>query len=178
MDTDGTMYVAWKVDGNGIGHGGLCGNTREPIVSTPIMLQEMEADGITPVDEPVQILDRDASDGPLIEAPAITRSHEGIYFLFFSSGCTRSPTYDVKYATAKTIRGPYTRADEPILKTGTWGLVAPGSVGIHGDGSGGWNMALHARVQTPEGGVRAMFTTRLEFEGMTVRMVGENSTNT
>lgn len=35
------------------------------------MLQEMEADGVTPTGNPVQILDRGPYDGPLIEAPAL-----------------------------------------------------------------------------------------------------------
>lgn len=44
-------------------------------------------------------------------------------------------------------------------------MVAPGSVGIHEDGQGGWNMALHARIETEYGGVRGMFTTKLVLSG-------------
>jgi len=60
----------YKVDGSSLGGGGPCGNANGEY-STPIMLQEMEADGVTPTGNPVQILDRGPYDGPLIEAPAL-----------------------------------------------------------------------------------------------------------
>lgn len=60
---------------------------------TPIMLQRMLKDGVTPDGPPIQILDRIAEDGPLVEAPDIVRSKEGIYFLFFSSGCATDSSY-------------------------------------------------------------------------------------
>lgn len=85
--------VITEVDGNHVGHGGECGNTVQPIVPTPIMLQKMHKNGTTPDGPAVQILDRTTEDGPLIEAPDISRSKEGVYFLFYSSGCTRSPSY-------------------------------------------------------------------------------------
>lgn len=132
----------------------------------------MKSDGTTRDGEPIKILDRIASDGPLVEAPQIIRSAEGIYFLFFSSGCTRDPSYAVKYATSKHLAGPYKRADDTLLQTGDWGLQSPGSVGIHEDGKGGWNMAFHARVYKADlGGVRAMFTTKLELNGRIATLV-------
>jgi hypothetical protein len=70
QDTNGTRYIVYKVDGSSLGGGGPCGNANGEY-STPIMLQEMEADGVTPTGDPVQILDRGQSDGPLIEAPAL-----------------------------------------------------------------------------------------------------------
>ncbi|KAK4549157.1 hypothetical protein LTR36_007615 [Oleoguttula mirabilis] len=177
QDHDGTLYVTYKIDGNNIGHGGLCGNTKAPIVQTPIKLQKMHPDGTTKDGNETTIMDRIKADGPLVEAPALVRSHEGIYFLFFSSGCTRSPTYDVKYATAQNITGPYERAQYPFLQTGDWGLLAPGSVGVHDDGNGGFNMAFHARVTAPQGNIRAMFTTKLEFNGRVATMVRDNGTS-
>ena len=111
-----------------------------------------------------------------VEAPVLAKSPEGIYFLFYSSGCTRAPTYDLKYATADTITGPYVRAAKPLLKTGTYGLLAPGSADVLADGNGGFDMVFHARVRAPQGGVRAMFTTKLRFEGREVQMVRANST--
>ncbi|KAI9724593.1 MAG: hypothetical protein M1828_003616 [Chrysothrix sp. TS-e1954] len=197
IDTDpatnaSTIYVIYKVDGNSRGHGGECGNTIEPIVSTPLMLQKMQDDGITPDGPAIQILDRVDADGPLVEAPALAKVDE-TYFLFYSSGCTKSPDYTVRYATAKHIAGPYVRAKDHgrLLQTGDSGLLAPGSVSVRfapdvrgdeiveakgasgggGDAPGTWKMALHGRVDTTEGGVRAMFTAGLEFEGAVVRVV-------
>ncbi|KXT00806.1 hypothetical protein AC578_2925 [Pseudocercospora eumusae] len=172
-DIDGSLWVTWKVDGNNIGPGGSCGNTFTPQAPTPIMIQKMEPDGVTPVKNTLaQILDRTEADGPLVEAPALVRTHQGKYFLFFSSGCTRSPTYSVNYAVANNITGPYVRANETLLKTGTFGLEAPGSVGIAADGAGGYRMAFHARSPNERiGRVRKMYTTTLLFSGDTVQLV-------
>lgn len=172
-DIDGSLWVTWKVDGNNVGLGGSCGNTISPQAPTPIMIQKMEADGVTPVEGTLtQILDRTAADGPLVEAPALVRTHEGKYFLFFSSGCTRSPSYSVKYAVADKITGPYVRASETLLKTGTFGLEAPGSVGIAADDDGGYRMAFHARSPNKLiGRVRKMYTTTLQFTGDIVKLV-------
>ena len=167
-DDDSTPYLLYKVDGNNIGHGGECGNIVQPRINTPIMLQKLQTDGTSPDGAPIQILDRTTADGPLVEAPELVRSHEGIYFLFFSSGCTRNPSYDLKYATAKDITGPYTRASAPLLQTGDWGLHAPGSAGVFSVGKGQWNLVFHARV---EGRIRAMFAGRLELKGRKAKFV-------
>lgn len=127
-------YVTYKVDGNSIGHGGVCGNSIEPVVPTPIMLQEVGRDGISLIGGAVQILDRDDIDGPLIEAPSLHRSSEGIYFLFFSSNCFTTPKYDVSYATATNIYGPYTKSSRPLLVTSDADLTGPGGLDIIKDG--------------------------------------------
>ncbi|EON61044.1 hypothetical protein W97_00255 [Coniosporium apollinis CBS 100218] len=170
VDGDGTIWLAYKIDGNNVGHGGECRNSIKPLASTPILLQRMASDGVTPQGEPIRLLDREKNDGPLVEAPALVQSDEGVWFLFFSSGCTRSPSYDLKYAYSRNITGPYTRAPRRLLKTGDWGFLAPGSVSVaRGEGSaaelGGWRVAVHARVPTEWGWVRAMFTAGVRFEG-------------
>ncbi|GAB7337516.1 hypothetical protein MBLNU457_g2840t2 [Dothideomycetes sp. NU457] len=171
VDHDNTIWLAWKVDGNNAGNGGSCGNTMPPLQNTPIKLVKMMDDGITPDGPEITILDRTAADGPLVEAPSLVRSHEGIYFLFFSSGCTRDPSYDVKYATASSVTGPYTRAASPLLQSGDWGLSAPGSASIAPTSDGGFEMAFHARVQSSLGGIRAMFTSKLQFNGTKASLV-------
>ena len=171
VDVDKTIYLAYKVDGNNAGHGGVCGNTVPPLVNTPIKLQKMKGDGVTPDGNATTILNRTADDGPLVEAPSLVRSQDGIYFLFFSSGCTRTPSYNVKYAWAHNITGPYTRARFPLLQTGDWGLLAPGSATVASTSTGGFEMAFHARVQLAYGGVRAMFTTKVLFNKTQVTLV-------
>lgn len=90
------------------------------------MLQEMNVnDWITPVGNPVQILDRAAEDGPLVEAPNIIGTADGHYVLFYSSHCFTDTAYDVKYAVATSITGPYTRKGQ-LLATGAYGLTSPG----------------------------------------------------
>lgn len=127
----GRWYVTYKIDGNSIGHGGSCNNANDPIMATPIMLQEVGPDGISKIGEPTPILDRDQMDGPLIEAPALHRSDGGIYFLFYSGNCFTTPLYDTAYATATDIRGPYVKAARPLLISGDGpDLVGPGGLDI------------------------------------------------
>ena len=118
VDNDGTIYLAYKVNGNNIGKMGQCRGTSTP--PTPIMLQRILSDGVTPDGDAVMILNRTVTDGSTLEAPAIVRSSEGIYFLFFSSGCTQAQVYRINYATATNIYGPYTRAPGPFLSTGIY----------------------------------------------------------
>lgn len=139
-------YVAYKVDGNSLGHGGFCGNTVDPIVPTPLMLQAVAADGVTLQGAPTQMLDnRGVSDDGVIEAPDLVRSvSNGVtrYFLFFSSGCFTSTHYTVSYAVSTNgIKGPYTRAATPLLATGSGGLQAPGGADVWADSK---SMVFHA----------------------------------
>jgi beta-xylosidase len=155
-DVDGTHYVTYKVDGNARGSGGLCNNGNYPQRSTPLMLQKVARDAITPVGMPIQLLDRDDNDGPLIEAPSLTRIGNK-YYLFFSSNCYSTPLYDTSFAVSNSITGPYTKRGPMILSGDLGGLVAPGGADVTPDGA---FMAFHA------GGVgsRFMHTARLSFD--------------
>nr|AFW16060.1 putative beta-xylosidase [Phanerodontia chrysosporium] len=168
VDTDGTVWVVWKIDGNSIGHGGNCNNGVPPIVSTPIMLQQLAADGITPIGSPVQILDRSDADGPLVEAPSLVKVN-GVYILFFSSNCYSGGLYDTSYATADNIKGPYTKAqapNAPLLQTGTpySQLYSPGGLDV---GPGGVNVLFHADKGTTAD-VRQLYAGQIKVTGKTV----------
>ncbi|PYI02421.1 Arabinanase/levansucrase/invertase [Aspergillus sclerotiicarbonarius CBS 121057] len=140
-DADGTLYVVYKADGNSIGHGGDCNNGKKPIVPTPILLQQLQNDGVTPVGDPVEILTNEKVDGPLVEAPVIILTDQGVYYLFFSSHCYTSPKYNVKYAYSTSLRGPYIRAERPLFKSGDFGLKSPGGATPSVDGT---RMVFHA----------------------------------
>lgn len=137
-------WVVYKIDGNSIGHGGACGNTVAPIVPTPIMLQQVAQDGHTLIGKPTQMLTNIASDGPYVEAPVLTYM-SGKYVLFYSSQCYMGSKYDVQYAIADTVTGPYKRVGR-LLGTGDHGLNGPGGldVAINGD-----HAVFHAYVETP-----------------------------
>ncbi|KIP03386.1 glycoside hydrolase family 43 protein [Phlebiopsis gigantea 11061_1 CR5-6] len=162
------VWVVWKIDGNSIGHGGNCNNGVAPIVPTPIMLQQLETDGVTPIGSPVQILDRSDADGPLVEAPSLVKVN-GVYVLFFSSNCYSGGLYDTSYATADSIKGPYTKAgapDAPLLQTGTpySQLYSPGGLDI---GPGGVNVVFHADLGTTVN-TRQMYAGQVTITGKTV----------
>lgn len=158
VDSDGTPYVLYKVDGNSVGNGGNCNNGIEPILSTPIMLQKLKKDHVTADGKPVQIFDREESDGPLVEAPHLVKSKEDIYFLFFSSHCFTSIRYNVNYATAKSINGPYKRARRPLLQTGNFDLISPGGAAVSQDGT---KILFHGNCSAG----RCMYAGNVTLEG-------------
>ncbi|GKT49161.1 putative arabinogalactan endo-beta-1,4-galactanase A [Colletotrichum spaethianum] len=157
-------YVVYKVDGNNVGNGGDCNNGVPPLVDTPIMLQEVEADGISKVGDPVQILGRTDADGPLVEAPNLIRTSDGLYILFFSSFCFNSDKYNVNYATSKSLKGPYQRASRMLLKTGDFNLTAPGGATSV---VGGGQMVFHGNCPktSPQ---RCMYQTEYSVTGRDV----------
>lgn len=153
-----TRWVVYKIDGNSIGHGGDCNNGVKPIVGTPILLQQVSvADGYTKIGGTTTLITNGPADGPVTEAPSLSRLADGSYVLFFSSNCYSTPLYDVSYAMASNIKGPYTKYG-PLFVTGTDGLTAPGGLdlAINGD---------HAVFHANYGTGRAMFTALVEGAG-------------
>lgn len=155
IDTDGTIYVTYKIDGNSIGSD-----------STPIMLQKMHSDGIQVDGDPIQLLDRDEQDGPLIEAPSVMLK-DGIYYLSFSSNYYNTEKYDTSYAYATSITGPWSKQHAPhapLLVTGTGSknagkLSAPGGSDFSIDGD---KVVFHANLNGKNGDDgRAMFVSNI-----------------
>ncbi|KZP08096.1 glycoside hydrolase family 43 protein [Athelia psychrophila] len=158
---DGTYWVVYKVDGSSLGGGGPCGNG-DGSHSTPIMLQKMGSDGLTLTGSPVEILDRSAADGPLIEAPDLVLV-DGVYFLFFSSNCFNTNLYDISYATASSVTGPYTKSSTPFKVTGNNGLTAPGGLtALPGGGLAVFHATTDANPLT-----RMMYTANVTWSGHT-----------
>jgi beta-xylosidase len=157
-DADGKRYIVYKIDGNSLGLGGSCGNGVAPQKPTPILLAPVQEDGITLTGGPVQLIDRDDADGPLVEAPSLARLVNGQYALFYSSNCYTSTAYDIRWAAAHDIMGPYTKYG-PLLATGMAGFTAPGGATIAADGE---HMVFHADAA---GGKRVMYTTTVFLQG-------------
>ncbi|KAL4864882.1 hypothetical protein BDV12DRAFT_200696 [Aspergillus spectabilis] len=169
-DDDGTFYVAYKVDGSAL-------NTDGNYHPTPLVLQEVEADGHTPVGEPVTLLDRDDSDGPLIEAPSIVKA-DGTYYLFFSSHMFDSPDYDSKFATAPSVAGPYTRGGRVLAPgdpSNVGPLSGPGGADISDDGT---KLLFHANFnnEDPSQG-RGLYATGVSLQGGQVSLLGKNGSS-
>ena len=180
LDIDGKNYVVYKVDGNSLDEGRICVSNLKPSKKitprpTPLMLQALASDAVTPFGDPIELLDRTDADGPLIEAPSLVRSKEGKYVLFFSSNCFDTPLYDVAYATSDRLTGPYTRAAAPFLKTGMGpppGLKGPGGAAVTPDGS---KLVFHGILGHATNKLsklfRGMYTVDIEIDGATVLMI-------
>lgn len=121
------------------------------------MVQQVQSDFHTPIGGATQILDRDAADGPLVEAPSLMRAPGGKYVLFFSSNCYSTTAYDISYAFADNIRGPYEKKG-PFAETG-WasGLSAPGGLDVSHDGQ-------HALFHAGPVGDRALWVTGISVD--------------
>lgn len=156
-DDDGTYYVVYKVDGNSVG------------LDTPILLQRLDADAVTPTaDAPVELFRNGAYDSGVTEAPNLIKV-DGTYFCFFSSAGYCSTAYDESYAYASSIAGPYEKASEPLLVTGDYGLQGPGGLGI--GPSDNTHVALHSwsspdAVCSDPG--RYMYVGEIEISGTTI----------
>jgi beta-xylosidase len=166
-DVDGSNYITYKIDGNALGNGGACGNTVAPIKSTPIMLQKVDTDGVTKIGGRTEILTNGQYDGPLVEAPAIMRTGDGTYVLFFSSQCYIDANYDTSYATASNIAGPYTKTQYPLYNQGFQGDVrGPGGADVDPDST---HVAFHAYATSADvGRRRAMFVSTVRFSNNVV----------
>jgi len=166
-DVDGSHYITYKIDGNALGNGGACGNTVDPIKSTPIMLQQVASDGCTKIGVATEILTNGQYDGPLVEAPSMMRTGDGTYVLFFSSQCYIDANYDTSYATASSVTGPFTKTQYPLLNQGYQDDIrGPGGADIDTDGS---HMAFHAYDTSADVGKRrAMFVATVRFSNNVV----------
>src|SRR6266508_223703 len=105
-DEDGKLYLYYKNDGN------CCG------LPTYIYAQEMAPDGLSLLDEPVQLIRNDQVwEAHVIEAPTMFR-HDGQYYLFYSANDYGGVPYAVGYAACDSPLGPCQKAAEnPILKS-------------------------------------------------------------
>jgi beta-xylosidase len=126
----GRLYLVYKVDGNAIDH------------PTPVLLQELRADGRALLGAPRELLRNDPTrwEGKVIEAPALMRRGNE-WLMLYSGGlcCSRNCAYAVGAARAPTLAGPWRKYEgNPILRSGN-GWRCPGHVSIVGD-----RVAFHA----------------------------------
>lgn len=89
--------------------------------------------------------------------------------LFFSSNCYNTDRYDVSYATASSITGPYTKSKKPLLRSGDGGgvLKSPGGLDV---GSDAGKVVFHANLKKADAGVREMYVGEITVEGTKVTL--------
>lgn len=105
-DTDGSLWLLWKNDGNAIG------------VDTWLWSQRLSDDGLRLVGEPTRLLKQtEPWEGTLIEGPFFHRQ-DGRLYLFFAANAYDRAEYAEGYAVCESPTGPCVKAAEnPILKT-------------------------------------------------------------
>ena len=105
-DSDGSLWLVWKNDGNAIG------------ADTWLWSQRLTDDGLHLVGEPTRLFEQTSAwEGAVVEAPFFWR-HDGQLFLFYSGNDYASKAYAEGYATCDTPAGPCQKAPEnPILRS-------------------------------------------------------------
>ncbi|MGW2626145.1 glycoside hydrolase family 43 protein [Micromonospora taraxaci] len=105
-DTDGSLWLLWKNDGNAVG------------VDTWLWSQRLADDGLTLVGEPTKLLKQtEPWEGTLIEGPFFHRQ-DGRLLLFFAANAYDRAEYAEGYAVCESPTGPCVKAAEnPILKS-------------------------------------------------------------
>jgi beta-xylosidase len=105
LDGDGTRYLLWKNDGN------CCG------LDTWLQIAPLTPDGLALAAAPTRLVRQDQEwEGNLVEAPTLVE-RDGVYTLLYSANDYGGPSYAIGYATAPSVLGPYTKAEDPLLTT-------------------------------------------------------------
>jgi beta-xylosidase len=105
-DTDGTLYLLWKNDGNAIG------------VDTWLYVQRLSADGLQLTGEATRLIRQtEPWEGQVIEGPFFWR-HDGRLLLFYAANAYDTANYAEGYAVCESPFGPCVKAPEnPILRS-------------------------------------------------------------
>lgn len=150
---NGRRYILWKNDGN------CCAQ------DTWLRLQQVSADGLRRVGAETPLIKQNKPfEGTLVEAPTLWR-HGRTYVLFYSANFFGNGSYVSGYATSPSLRGPYTKAEKPLMTTDAFdGAVrGPGGQDVVTGPDGrdrivfhGWNAGF---------GYRAMYSQRLDWDG-------------
>ena len=163
QDKDGQRYLLWKNDGN-------CCN-----MQTAIFIQKLSADGQKLTGEPSKLIVNDQLwEGAVVEAPTL-HHQDGYYYLLYSGATYDNEFYAVGYAVAKSLLGPYKKADDPFLVT-EGKVVGPGHQSLVKDGAGKTWLVYHAwtegAVGDQSGGSRSMRIDPVSFKDGKVNFKG------
>ena len=151
---------------------GLSATTILEAMTTPVRAQRIAADGRSLIGEDTIVLKNDQDwEGHLIEGPFVTYQ-EGRYWLFYAGNDFSTPSYGIGVAVADHPLGPYTKQQEPLLRsTREW--VAPGHASVAPGIDGQPQLFFHA-FHPGTGGYnafRALLTVGLKFTRDRVEVV-------
>lgn len=132
-DSDGTMYLLYKNDGNSIG------------IASGIWIQEMSADGSSLLGTATQLVQSGASwDDGVVEGPYLTRCQSDQYCLFFSGSYYSDCSYAVGAAYSTAVTGPYTAdANNPIMSS-SGAVCGPGGESLSDDSGTSTYTVIHS----------------------------------
>lgn len=139
---------------------------------TPIHAQRLAPDGRSLVGEERIVLANDLDwEGHLIEGPYVTHQ-QGRYWMFYAGNDFSTPAYGIGVAVADHPLGPYTKQEDPLLKsTKEW--WAPGHASVAPGSDGEPQLFFHAFFpgQCGYNVFRALLTVRLRFTRDRVELI-------
>jgi arabinan endo-1,5-alpha-L-arabinosidase len=160
-DDDG-LHLVWKNDGNCCGH------------DTWIQTAPLAADGLS-LDGPVQKIIKQTQpwEGELVEAPTVVKKGPK-YVLLYSSNSYSDARYNVGYASAPALEGPWTKAAEPLLSSDSLGgrYIGPGGQDLVTGPDGQDYLVFHAWDAALT--YRAMYAEPVEWIGAELRFAGSD----
>jgi hypothetical protein len=151
---------------------GLAATTILKAMTTPVRAQHIAADGRSLLGHNKIVLTNDQDwEGHLIEGPFVTYQQDR-YWLFYAGNDFSTPAYGIGVAVADHPFGPYTKQEEPLLRsTREW--VAPGHASVAPGLDGKPQLFFHA-FHPGTGGYnafRALLTVGLRFTKQRVEVV-------
>ncbi|MEU4690056.1 family 43 glycosylhydrolase [Actinoplanes sp. NPDC023714] len=150
---NGRRYILWKNDGN------CCAQ------DTWLRLQQVSADGLRRIGAEIQLIKQNKPfEGTLVEAPTLVK-RAGTYVLFYSANFFGNGSYVSSYATAPSLRGPYTKAPAPLMTTDAFaGAVrGPGGQDVVTGPDGRDRILFHG--WNADFTYRAVYSQRLHWQG-------------
>lgn len=150
VDDDGTRYLLWKNDGN------CCG------LDTWLHIAPLAPDGLSLAGPATRLVRQDRPwEGNLVEAPTLVK-RDGSYVLLYSANDYASAEYAIGYASAPTVTGPYTKAEQPLFTSDREPrFVGPGGQDVVTGPDGTDRLVFHS--WTPAYTYRAMNTLPLTW---------------
>jgi arabinan endo-1,5-alpha-L-arabinosidase len=138
---------------------------------TPVHARRLAPDGRSLVGEEHVVLANDLDwEGHLIEGPFVTRQN-GRYWMFYAGNDFSTPAYGIGVAVADHPFGPYTKQQEPLLRSNRlwWG---PGHASVAPGVGGKPQLFFHAFFPDECGynAFRALLTVGLDFSGSEARL--------
>lgn len=139
-DTDGTLYLLWKNDGNAVG------------VDTWIYAQKLSADGLRLEGQPAKLLKQtEPWEGRVVEGPFLWRN-AGKLYLFYAANAYDTADYAEGYATCDSPLGPCTKAPENPMLVSRDRASGPGHASMVEHAGRTW-LLYHAWPKGAEGAV-------------------------
>jgi beta-xylosidase len=155
VNSDGSLYLLWKNDGN------CCG---QPVY---LYAQRLSEDGTQLAGKPQRLIAYDqAWEEPLIENPSMVL-HDGQYTLIYSANRYQDRTYAVGYAACESATGPCVKPQEGPVLASQGDEVGPGGASFFRAADGELWIAYHAWTEPfvgYPGGQRSLHLARVMFE--------------